>query len=95
MNKGYTHTRATKTARLNWLREHQSVWEGYPREGIPNHDRRIFEAMQRAGLYSPSTLWADCNIMALVGEARRRRRLGQPGYAMGDKLQPPPGVWGH
>ena len=75
--------RTTWADRINWLLEHQAVWEGYPRPEC-NHLRLIFMAMQCAGMFSPETHWCDCNIHGLICDARKVRRERAAREARGD-----------
>lgn len=64
----------TKSERLNWLVEHPEVWWGFAiLYGSPMakpHDKRIFEAMQEAELFSQSTQCCGITIKKLVDQAR-------------------------
>ena len=71
----------TRSQRLRWLIDHPAVWEGFPEQfSTPDHkdhNRMIFEAMQRARLFSKRTLCADVNLQPLISQARFIRRMEQ------------------
>ena len=69
----------TRGERLRWLIDHPAVWEGYPMQfstpGHKDHNRIVFEAMQKDGLFSPRTMPMDVNLEKIISEARHVRRL--------------------
>jgi hypothetical protein len=73
--------RISDAKRLNWLLDNQSVWEGYPREndlpGTKSHAKKLFEAMQKAGLFSKRTQPDGVSLMRLVDKARFIRRMSK------------------
>lgn len=69
---------ATRQAKIAWLLEHQSMWEGWVAVA-PGDPRRwdIVQAMKAAGLYSPSTYWLDVHLNNLIQAARKQRRCSK------------------
>jgi hypothetical protein len=67
----------SRQQKVDWLLANPDVWERYPnpdRGGIGGHDRVIFEAMQKAGLFSEKTRWQTVDLVQLIGRARAERR---------------------
>lgn len=71
----------TRQDRIQFLTDNPDLWEGYPKvfsmSFAKSHDRRIFEAMQKARLFSKQTLLADVNLEKLISQARFVRRMSQ------------------
>ena len=80
-----------QNARLAWLLNHQSIWEGFPQEKSeflpvvfnPSGEKWLFkwrylvEEMRKEGLIAKSTYWADVNIVGMINKARKLRRTQQ------------------
>lgn len=63
---------------LKWMLEHPTVWEGYSKTFEPplkSHERRIWEALQGAGMFSRATGFSEMTVSNLVRQARFARNL--------------------
>ena len=65
--------RTTLRQKVDWLLEHPAEWEGFPQNA--GHEKRLFRAMQAAGLYGERTTWIDADMFRVVSHARRWRRI--------------------
>lgn len=74
-------SRQTNAKKIAWLLKHPDVWEGYPKQfetpGHKSHDKMVFEAMQKARLFSKRTICADVRVDKLIDQARFVRRMEQ------------------
>jgi hypothetical protein len=59
------HLRKAKAVRF--LREHAELWDESPRE--------IVQALKSAGIIARGSYYADCNVGAMLLEAKRPRRV--------------------
>ena len=73
MGKNHWHTKSTRQDKLEWLLNHQHLWEGWE-DYSDNRKRDVVEKMRSDGLVSEKTNWTDVNMTRLVREARKLRR---------------------
>lgn len=76
MSSRYWHQKSNRTNKIDWLLNHQSLWEGWHDLGDPRQ-REIFDAMVKDGLVSEKTYWKDISLTKLIQEAREIRRKGK------------------
>ncbi len=81
--KIYVKGKAGRPARIEWLREHESLWrpllradEDWVHDPPEELKRALVEGMRKDGLVARTTYWKDVQILHMLADLVRERRDG-------------------